>query len=994
MTKLYLSLSRYLTVLLILLTTVAWSQSRTVTGKVASSDDGSALPGVNVIEKGTSNGTATDADGNFTINVAENATLVFSFVGYATQELPVGAQTTINVNLASDVTALSEVVVVGYGTQERKEITSAVASLGTEDFNRGNVTNPSQLIQGKVAGLSIVRPGGDPNGGFSIRLRGLSTFGANTEPLIVLDGVVGASLDNVDPNDIATFDVLKDGSAAAIYGARGSSGVILVTTKSGKSGKGPYTTVEFNGFLTVDKVANNIDVLSADEFVAIGGTDLSPSSDTETKWFDELTRTATSYTGNLSIAGSSGKTTYRASVNYRNNMGVAKNVDFQRLNTRLQLGHEAFDGRLRFTVNASFNNRDQNSINMAAFRYAVIYNPTAPIYEVDADNRWGGYFQRDLFDFYNPVALANQQQFVGERKNSLINYRVEFDPIDNLTLGLSYSQDRENGLNGAFWSRSDINFGFGQRGVARRDTYDNFNQLLEGTAKYIRKFGDFNLEALLGGAKQIREYEGFAIQVRQFLFDATGFNNIGFGSQAIGGNTEYSSYKSIDNLYSTFGRINGNIKDTYFFSASVRAESFSGFGDENKTGYFPAASAGVAINQLVGLGPVSLLKFRVSYGVTGNLPPAADLHLATFTNGPRIDFDGDPLTTDDTWVSLRQTRDPNPTLKWETKTELNIGFDFGLFDNRLTGAIEYYTRDIDDLLYGVGIPAGAPNPFDPNAPANVAGFAWANVGSLSAGGFEFQATYEGVKLGPVSWTPSLNFTIYQKTKLESLKVGDLGVSELRLATPGSPGQNNNEIIRNRPGEEIGNMYGPRFLGIDENNNYILSTTNPDEFEIVGNGLPSSELGFNNSFTFKNWDFNFFLRGVFGHDLYNSYRGFYENLDAVSNTWNSVVTDKTEYITGTPTFSDLYVEDASFVRLDNATLGYNLQTNNKIFSKARIYISGQNLFTITGYTGIDPEVRYTDTENGDRFQSSLAPGLERRNTYFTTRSYSLGVNLTF
>lgn len=989
MTKFYLSLSRYVAVFVFaMLTTVAWSQSKTVTGKVTSSDDGSALPGVNVLEKGTSNGTVTDADGNFSINVGGDAVLVFSFVGYNSQEVAVGSQSTVAVVLESDITSLSEVVVVGYGTQEKKEITSAVASIDPEQFNKGNVTNATSLIAGKVAGLSVVRPGGDPNQSPTLRLRGVTTFGGNAEPLIVIDGIVGASLDNVDPNDIASMDVLKDGSAAAIYGARGSSGVILVTTKSGKIGRGEYTNISYNGFVTVDKVANKIDVLSADQFVSRGGTDFGA----QTNWFDELTQTGFSHTNNLSVEGASGRTSYRAAVNYRDNDGIAKGVNFQRLNTRLSIQNTALDGKLRLSLGLTYNDRTQESINLAAFRYAVIYNPTAPIYEGNSGDVNGGYFQRDLFDFYNPVALAKQQQFVGERKNSLANYRMEYDLIDDLTVAFNYSLDKETGLNGSYWGLQDKQVGQGQQGQARRDTYDNNSRLLELTAKYNKKFGDLNTEFLIGFADQKRSYEGFAVQVKQFLYDYTGFDGIDFGAIRNGSNTEASSYRNEDVLRSVFGRINLNYKGAYSLSATLRNESFSGFGKNEKTGIFPAFGAGVMLTELVDLGPFSSLKVRASYGVTGNLPPASNLAIAAFGPGGIVDFDGNPLTTGDQYVSLRQLRDPNPTLKWETKTEINFGIDYAMFDGRLSGAIEYYTRNIEDLLYGVNIPTGAPNPFDPvNSPANVAGFAWANIGSITSAGFEFSATYTDIALGPIKWTPSINFTLYEKAKIESFKLGEIGPSEIRLATPGSPGQNNNEIIRNIPGNTLGDMYGPLFLGIDENDQYILSTTDPNEFVKVGNGLPDGEFGFTNNFTFKNWDMSFTIRGVFGHDLYNSYRGFYENEDAGSNTWNSVITDKTERIVSTPTFSSLYVEDASFARLDNFSIGYTLPLQNSLFSNFRIYASGQNLFTITNYTGIDPEVRYNDSENNDRFQSNLAPGLERRNTYFTTRSYSIGLS---
>ncbi len=996
--KNYYTIIKQCLLFVIMLSSASVFAQRTVTGKVVDGNDNSGIPGVNILEKGTSNGTTTDIDGNYTISVSDNATLVFSFVGYSTQEVTIGTQTVVNVSLASDVTTLSEIVVTGYGSQDKKEITSAVASVKEKDFNQGNVTSPTQLIAGKVAGLSIVRPGGDPNQGFTIRLRGISTFGANGGPLIVLDGVIGASLDNVDPNDILSMDVLKDASASAIYGARGSSGVIIVTTKTGKAGKS-YTNVDYNGFVTLDQVANKLDVGSPEEFVARGGQDFGARTD----WFDELTQTGTSHTHNVSVTGASGNTTYRASVNYRDNQGIVKGVGFERLNTRLNVGHSALNNRLRFDVNLSFNNRDQESINLGAFRYAVIYNPTAPIFDPATANNPndpnGGYFQRPLFDFFNPVALSKQQEIVGKRKNILTNYKVEFDILENLTVSANYAQDREIGMNGFFASSKDLSFGAGSRGVGRRDTYDNLNQILSGTLKYSKKFGDLNVDALVGLETQKRQSEGFAVQVKQFLNDATGFDNLSFGSVRNGGNTEASSFRNENVLNSSFLRTNLNYNNTYFLSASLRTDSYSGFGANEKTGFFPAASAGVQITELVDLGIVNSLKLRASYGVSGNLPPASDLALAVLRPGGLVDFDGDPLTQGDLFVSQVQARDPNPTLKWETKTEFNVGFDYALMDGKITGSIEYYTRNIDDLLYNIGLPAGAPNPFgavgaDGTAISNVAGNAWANIGSLQNGGFEFIATYNNLKIGAVSWTPTANFTIYDRTRIKSISVGELGVSEIRLSTPGSPGQNNNEIIRNVPGDLLGNMYGPRYLGTDENGRYVLSTTDPDDFEVVGNGLPTAEFGLANSFLYKNWDANVFFRAIVGHDLYNSYRGFYENRDPVANTWNFVKTDKTPIVSQSATFSSLYVEDASYLRLDNISIGYNLPVDNNVFSKVRFYVTGQNLFTLTKYTGIDPEVRYSDAEIvGNDFNANLAPGLERRNTFFQTRSYTFGVNLS-
>jgi iron complex outermembrane receptor protein len=969
-----------------------WAQ-QTVTGRVTDSADGSALPGVNILEKGTSNGTVTDVDGNYTISVSDGATLVYSYVGYVTKEEFVGGRTQVNVALEADVTQLSEVVVMGYATQEKKEITSAVASVGVEEFNNGNITSPEQLLQGKVAGLSITNAGGDPNSGSRVRLRGLSTFGANSSPLIVIDGVIGASLDNIDPNDIQTIDVLKDGSAAAIYGARGSSGVILVTTKSGKGAPGaPNTQIDFNGFVTVDNLENSIDVLSADEFLAQGGEDFG----SETDWIDELTRTAVSYTSNLSIGGSNGMgTSYRASINYRNNEGVATGTGFERLNTRLQLTQEAMEGRLRFGVNFSFNDRTQESINNNAFRYAVIYNPTAPIFDEDEAPAVGGYFQRNLFDFYNPVALSKQQLFAGERQNALFNGNIQYDIIENLTVSVNYGRDMQRGWDGSYWSKYDLQFGAGGNGIARKTQFDNLNEILTGTLNYNTELIDnLNFTLLLGAETQRRSEEGFGVQVRQFLFDDTGWDNLGFASIRQGVNTDLYSYRNENVLNSAFARANFNYDNTYFLSASIRGESYSGFGENEKTGYFPAVSAGVEIANIVDLGVVSALKLRISYGVTGNLPPSADLALPLYGAGQRLDLDGDPLSTDDIFVSPELQRNPNPQLKWETKEEWDIGVDFGFFDNKVTGTMDYYQRNITDLIFRLTVSTGNPNAFQPGG-FNISNSTWANVGELTAGGFEFAMSVNDIALGPVSWTPSINFTIYDKTTIENFDVPgtDLGFSELRFATPGSPGQNNNPIIRNKVGETLGDMYGPEFLGVDESGNYVLSSDDPNEWGIIGNGLPDGEFGFSNTFNFKNWDFNFFLRGAVGHDLYNSYRGFYEPRDAGSIQWNSVNTDKADArITDTPEFSSLYVEDASFIRLDNAQIGYLLPLESNVLTRFRVYIAAQNLFTITNYTGIDPTPRLFDAEDNDGFTQNLAPGLERRNTYFTTRSFTFGVQL--
>ncbi|MFN3998348.1 SusC/RagA family TonB-linked outer membrane protein [Algoriphagus sp.] len=975
-------------------TLAANAQSRTITGTVMDARLGDPVPGATVIVKGTTRGTATDLDGRFTLPLqADDQILVISFVGYLAQEVEIGNQANITINLQEDIQSLQEAVVIGYGSQDKKEITSAVVGVKPEDFNRGNVSNPAQLLQGKVAGLSITRPGGNPNAGFNIRLRGLSTFGANSSPLIVLDGVIGASLDNVDPNDIQSIDVLKDGSAAAIYGARGSSGVILITTTKQGSREGS-TNVTVNSFATLDQATNLIPILSAEEFVARGGNDFGSNTD----WRNELISDALSYTTNASISGSFGNSNYMASVNYRDNNGIVKGVGNERLNTRLNFSQGALNNRLRFNLNLNFTNVDQERINDAAFRYATIYNPTAPVFENTelAQNRFGGYFQRDLFDFFNPVALARQQKFVRETKTALTSYRVEFDILPNLTATAQYSQDRRNELDGNFWSLQDFQVGLGATGSAERRTFDRKQRIFETTLRYETDLSDKLNMTLLGGAGlQYTTNQGFNARVRQYLFDL-GWNNLGAGAIRLGNNTDVSSFANEDQLNSLFGRANFNWDNMFFFSASVRAETYSGFGANQQTGVFPAASIGADFTQIFDMGVFSQFKPRVSFGVTGNLPPSPTLALGVFGNGNRIDLDGDPLTQNDIFVGINQFSNPNRELKWETKEELNFGVDFGLFNNKVTGSVDYYTRNISDLLFLVPVATGAPNPFDPGR-FNTASSTWVNLADLRAAGFEFAVGVNQIGKGMLKWSPMFNFTIYDKTTIQSLSAGELGFEELRFATPGSPGQNNNPIIYNRVGQNLGDIYGPRLNGLTERGEYILSTTDPNEFEKLGNGLPKGEFGFTNSFMYGQWSLNFFIRGAWGHDLYNSYRGFYENGDTPSNTWNSVVTSKTPtnpLVTSSPTMNSSFVEDASFIRLDNAEIGYNVRTKSPNLSSVRVYFAAQNLFTITNYTGIDPEVRTNDLENNNPFTSALSPGIERRNTYFQTRSLTLGVTVNF
>jgi TonB-dependent starch-binding outer membrane protein SusC len=989
MAKFYLSFSRYLAVLLMLVTSVAWSQSRTVTGTVTSLEDGIGIPGVNVVEKGTSNGTVTDVEGNYTLNVSENSTLVFSFVGYSSQEVTVGNQSSIDVAMMADVTSLDEVVVVGYGTQEKKELTAAVTSVKEADFNRGTVNDPIQLLQGKVAGLNITRPGGDPNAGFNVRLRGVSTFGANSEPLVVIDGVIGGSLSTVDPNDIASIDVLKDASAAAIYGSRGGSGVILVTTKGGKAGR---VTVDYNGSYAVENVANTIDVMSAEEYLQVpGARDLGSNTD----WLDLVTKAGNAMVHNLSLGGGTPQTTYRASFNIRNANGIGINSGFEQINARLNLTQRALKDRATFNVNLSTTRKDQDFGFSEAFNYAIIANPTMPVYDntttsPTAGGNYGGYAERDIFDFFNPLSIAEQNIRDGKDSDLLVSLRAEYDFTDvikGLRAAVFYSNQRENELRGEYRAKT-AKFGGGNGlGAGGRRTDYRFNELFETTVNFDNNFGNANL-ALLGGYSYQEFFnEGFGLSGGNFLTDAFTYNRMEAALDFDNGLGNVFSYANSNKLVAFFGRANLNVSENYFVSVSARYEGSSRFGRNNKWGLFPAASAGVTLSNLFDIPAVNSLKVRVSYGVTGNQPNQSYISLQRFGRTGSFFYNGAY------GPSYGPISNANPDLAWETKEEIDFGVDFSLLDNRLSGTIDYYTRNTRDLILGVNVPV----------PPNLFGQTILNIGEVQNSGIEVAMNYAVLTSPSLSWTTGFNLATFS-TEVISLSSGDVEVGTegiLFQANMGSPGQNDTRLVRVKEGEPLGQFWGPVKEGVASDGSPQFKDLSgdgtfcdcDDDRTVIGNGMPEMTVGFNNSFAFGNWDLNIFIRGAFGHEMLNSYRGFYENTEVTTVGNYNIV--KTKYYDPTITkavVNSSHIEKADYVRLDNASLGYNFNMDGGAINRLRFYVSGQNLFTITGYTGIDPEVRFVDVEPEP--DNALAPGIERRSTYFTTRMFTVGVNLGF
>jgi len=966
-----------------------------VTGKVAD-NTGVQLSAVTVSVKGTKTAVTTGPDGSFSILVpGKSSVLVFSYIGYQGQETTVGDRTTFDVRLTQLNSAMNEVVVVGYGTQKKREITSAITRVDAEQFNKGNITDVSQLLQGKVAGLSIAKPGGDPNAGFTIRLRGLSTLGANTSPLIVIDGQIGADINSVDPNDIASMDVLKDGSSAAIYGTRGSAGVIIITTKSG-SRMGPQ--VSYSGSVTAEKGARFTKHMTSSEFRDLlkntgAGTDYGANTD----WNKEITRTAITHAHNLSLSGGDGHTSYNVSVNYRNGEGIAITTGFNQLNGRINLQHKALNDRLVFNVTMNTTRRVSTVGFANAFEYATIYNPTAPVHVPVGsinDIAGGGWFEFSATDYSNPVALLTQNTNTVTMRRQNVAGSAEYEILKGLKFLVRYAQQSINSdsdkyspinayANRGFDPNSDN--GYGRHGYKILQQATAFNQLYENTLSYQHKFNDLDLGAIAGYSYQYFQNNGSYIGAGNFVTDAAS-GDVSAALDYKTGLATIKSFKNASKLVAFFGRVTANYKNFAFLAASLRREGSTQFGPNNRWGNFPAVSGGLDFARLTDIPKVNTLKLRASYGVTGSLPPYSYLSMPTLT------VSGSYYAGNNQYgFTYAGNQNANPNLKWEKKAETDIGLDFAAFENRLSGSVDYFRRTTSNLIFNVTVPS----------PPALVPTAWENIGTLQSNGFEFLINYDVIRQRRFTWTTSINYArahVVLKHLDPTLAGSYVGASNL-----GSPGQEATQITRAMEGQPIGLFYQAVYKGVDQNGKYLFDdgkgnpVNNNNYRTIIGNGLPRYEMGWTNTFKYSRFDLNIFFRGAFGHQLINTYRAFYEN-PTVSSVYNVV---NTKYynpsVKDAQLFSSLFVEKASFVKLDNATIAYTLPLKKEGgpsggFRSLRVFLTGYNLFVITGYTGADPEVRYADQSVNPA--NILAPGIDRRENWVLTRSFTFGANLGF
>ena len=928
------------------------------------------LPGATVLVKGSNIGTTTDFDGNFSIEASQNDILVISFIGFSTQEVTIGNQTDLTISLLPN-TELDEVILVGYGTQKKEELTSAITKIESKDFNGGNINDPTQLLQGKIAGLNIARVGGDPNKPFNIRLRGLSTFGANAEPLVVIDGVIGGSLDSVDPSDIESINVLKDASAAAIYGTRGSSGVILITTKSGKGIS--QSGFEYRVYASSEEISNIIPMASTSQFLSNGGLDLG----SDNNWVDLVSRNATSVVHNLAFTGSGDNgLTYRASLNYRDIEGILNTSAYEQINGRISVSKSFLNDKVRFQGNLGITSREASLGFTDALNIALIFNPTAPIYNED-----GSFFQNKVQDSYNPVAINEKSKNDQEKNTFLANFKLDFDLTDDLTLSASYSTQYKNSFRGIYYDNDAFWRGLGDNGFAQRIHDEEKFSLSELTATYRGELNDFSYELLAGYAYQEFTYQGTNVINRDFLTNEVSYNNLALGL-GINDNKGYmGSYKEEAKLASAFARLNLNYQNFLYFSASFRNEDSSRFGPNYRTGSFWATSAGIDINKLFDIQGVDQLKLRAGYGVTGNEPSERYAYIQ------KLGALGQGFINSEFKTSIGPQSNPNPDLKWEEKGELNVGIDFIALDSKLSGSLDYFNRTTTDLLRDTPV----------SSPPNIYTSTLLNLGELETTGFEVAFDYSAISKDDFSWNVGFNLSNFE---VKLINISDQDEFVTYSGNLGAPGLNYTYPIVLEEGSVLGNIRAGVFAGYDDQGRTLIinQETGEPTLErnldrdgvIVGNGLPEYSFGISNNFTYQNWDLNILLRGVTGHSLINIPRAYWEH-PGLSGRQNFAYT---KYFNPDDSELDAYhsgmVEKADFLRLDNATLGYtfSLPEDSKI-DNLRVYFSGNNLFTITDYTGSDPEVRYDD------FGDILVPGIDRRTSeYFPTKTYTIGLNINF
>lgn len=956
-----------------------------VTGRVLS-DKGEALSGVTIQELGTNNVTTTGADGSFSIEVSkEDAQLEFSYVGFKKITISASDKSQLeNVILQPDNTSMSEVVVVGYGSVRKKDLTSAVVTVSSKDFLQGAVNSPMQMIDGKVAGVTVSNPAAaDPNRATDVQIRGAGSFKAGNGPLIIIDGMPGGDLRNVAQQDIESITVLKDAASAAIYGSRGAGGVILVQTKRGKSGK---VVLTYDGYVEHDQVARKPDILSAEEFLAKGrDQDLGA----RTNWYDELIR-KNNFGQNhfLSISGGSENSVFRLSGNYRTKQGIDIATDRQEYGLRGNFLQKALDGMLEVSGNISYRTAKEEYTNYGAFKQAVKLNPTIAVMDKDDPTKFNTLLG---FDTYNPVQDLLARENGADQTYSIVDLNFKLNITKELNTELKIARQSHDMFKREYYtgksSESVLNEYIGR---ARTQNEKWLDYTLEWLGNYGKKFDRHDVKVVGGYSYQEFNNMGSWVQNRRFPTDAFSYNNIGSGNygngQPINMTDVMGSWKSKEKVIAFLGRINYNFDQTYFVTISGRYEGNTKFGSANKWGLFPSASFAWRVSNLEALQNSTVindLKLRFSYGETGRSGFDRYTSLAKYQGYGRYQND------EGQWIQVYGPgNNYNPDLRWEKQIAYNLGVDFSLFNSRLSGSLDFFLRKGSDLINDYLVPV----------PPYLHDRMFVNVGTQSNRGVELNLNWSVIQGKDFTYNTNVTAS-YIRSRMDKFS-NDKFKADRRfmgdLPSPGNPGP----AYLLKEGAEIGSYWGYKYAGVNDEGKImiwkdaivgkeaIVAATDADterDKTFIGNGMPRYELSWGNNFNYKNFDLTLFFRGRFDYDIINLYQ-MYFGLQAEPNV--NLLKDaytRNGDITSGKVICDYFLESGDFFKLDNLTLGWSRSLNNSKLRSFRVYGTVRNVFTITKYTGLDPT---TVSVTG------LTPGFGSLDVYPIARNFSLGVQLNF
>jgi len=971
----------------LLCSTVMLAQNK-VSGTVLDAA-GEPLIGVSVLEAGTTNGVVTDFDGKFTLTVKQGAKLTISYVGYTSQT--VAAQNGMTVTLEEDNQVLNEVVVVGYGTMRRKDVTSSITTVKAEDLNRGVFTDPGQMLQGKVPGL-VISSTADPNGGATITLRGASTLRSGAmSPYYVIDGIPGVDPSTVAPDDIESIDVLRDATATAIYGSKAANGVIIITTKKGAEEK---TNVSYNGYVAIDNILKKYDVASAADlrdYAAKNGVALKDGG-ANTNWQDEVLRTAISHNHNVSISGGNGRTSYMVSGNIMKRQGVIKETGMDRFNVRSLISTKLLKDRLSISMglNSMYGKHfgvptgDKGASVLDAMNY---FSPTNPI--KNADGSWStGAGSKN----YNPLALMYEDTSETIWKRNQFVGKATLEILKGLLWNVNYSWSNYQSTYSGYNTRNSQIEGIGNKnGQASRNTYFGREQSFETYLNYGFTAGKHKIDLMAGYSwEQKKNNDGFGLTVEGYYNDDLTWYNMSYAQTILGVQNSVSSgyVENVKNI-SFYGRVNYSFDGRYMLQATIRRDGSSVFGKNNRWGTFPSISGAWNITEEAFMKNQNLfsnLKLRAGYGVSGNAM-GFDVYSSYVTYGATGTFVYDGKT----YRTYGATKNANPDLKWETTSMLNVGLDFGFLKNRINGTIEVYHKKTKDLIWGYPVPTTQ----------YVYGWMDANVGEMTNKGIEFTINIDAIRTKDFNWMTTLNLS-HNKNIVDKMQNDQFHTTNLTQGDPDVAGVSaNGWTQRIMEGESIGTFYTYMYAGtvngrseyyvLDENGNKTGETTNNPGLKdraITGCAQPKLTAGWNNSFSYKNWSLNAFITGVFGNDVYNSPRAHYTSAQMFSdgkNVLKEFLSNPAGDASGSLP-SDRFIEKGTYVRLQSLSLSYTFRNcfNNWI-KDLTLYGTANNLLTITNYKGLDPEVNL----------GGIDPGIDYRwSRYPHARTFMVGVKINF